>query len=216
MEDFRPKIAADGIKFIIPLAAVTWLAAVYGFTFLSIIFAVLTGFVVFFFRDPNPDVPQGDNLILSPAHGTVVSVKTASEPEFLQKELQCVSIFLSIFDCHINRNPYPSVVESTKYRPGKFNLAFRDHASDENERLSILLKTDNNKTIVVSLITGFLARRIVPLIKMGDKLALAQRIGLIRFGSRVDIYMPEDVQLRVKLGDKVVGGQTIIGEFEKP
>ncbi len=174
---------------------------------------MLTCFIIFFFRDPDPQIPEGENLILAPAHGKVVSIKTLTEPDFVEKEMQCVSIFLSIFDCHVNRNPYPGTIKSTKYRPGKFNLAFTDHASDENERFSILLETEDNKSIVVSLITGFLARRIVPLVKMGDRLSLAERIGLIRFGSRVDIYLPEDVNLTVGLGDKVTGGQTIIGEF---
>jgi phosphatidylserine decarboxylase len=213
MDDFRPKIAADGLKFIIPLAVITWLFAALGYCLLTIIFGVLTGFVIFFFRDPNPKVPEGKNLILSPAHGKVVSVKTSTESDFLDKQMQCISIFLSIFDCHVNRNPYPGTVKSTTYSPGKFNLAFTDHASDENERLSVLLETENNKSIVVSLIAGFLARRIVSLVKMGDKLSLADRIGLIRFGSRVDIYLPTDVNLTVSLGDKVVGGQSIIGEF---
>nr|NIS07668.1 phosphatidylserine decarboxylase family protein [Candidatus Dadabacteria bacterium]NIV42218.1 phosphatidylserine decarboxylase family protein [Candidatus Dadabacteria bacterium]NIX14754.1 phosphatidylserine decarboxylase family protein [Candidatus Dadabacteria bacterium] len=165
-------------------------------------------------RDPDPDIPAGSNLILSPAHGKVVSIKNISEPNFLKKEMQCISIFLSIFDCHVNRNPYPGIVKSTKYNPGEFKLAFTDHASEDNERFSMLLETESRGPVVVSLITGFLARRIVSLIKMGDKLSLAQRIGLIRFGSRVDIYLPEDVQLMVSLGDKVVGGQSIIGEFK--
>jgi phosphatidylserine decarboxylase len=212
MEDFRPKIAADGLKFIIPLAVITWLFAVLGYCILSLIFGVLTGFTIFFFRDPNPDIPAGKNIVLSPAHGKVVSINTSTEPDFLQREMQCVSIFLSIYDCHVNRNPYPGTIKSTRYRPGKFNLAFTDHASDENERFSILLETEDKKSIVVSLIAGFLARRIVPLVKMGDKLNLAQRIGLIRFGSRVDIYLPENVNLLVSLGDKVIGGQSIIGE----
>ncbi|NIP38383.1 MAG: phosphatidylserine decarboxylase family protein, partial [Candidatus Dadabacteria bacterium] len=192
---------------------VTWLFALWGCIALSLIFGVLTCFIIFFFRDPDPQIPEGENLILAPAHGKVVSIKTLTEPDFVEKEMQCVSIFLSIFDCHVNRNPYPGTIKSTKYRPGKFNLAFTDHASDENERFSILLETEDNKSIVVSLITGFLARRIVPLVKMGDRLSLAERIGLIRFGSRVDIYLPEDVNLTVGLGDKVTGGQTIIGEF---
>jgi len=213
MDDFRPKIAADGLKFIIPLAIITWLLAVLGCLILSLICGVLTGFIIFFFRDPNPSIPAGENIVLSPAHGKVVSIKTATEPDFLQKEMQCISIFLSIFDCHVNRNPYPGVIKSTQYKPGKFKLAFSDHASEENERFSIMLETKDNQTIVVSLIAGFLARRIVSLVKMGDKLSLAQRIGLIRFGSRVDIYLPEDVNLLVSLGDKVIGGQSIIGEF---
>ncbi len=173
----------------------------------------MTGFTIFFFRDPNPNIPEGQNLVLSPAHGKVVSIKTSAEPDFLQKEMQCISIFLSIFDCHVNRNPYPGTIKSTKYKPGKFNLAFSDHASDENERFSIMLETENKQNIVISLIAGFLARRIVSLVKMGDKLSLAQRIGLIRFGSRVDLYLPKDVNLLVSLGDKVIGGQSIIGEF---
>lgn len=213
MDDFRPKIAADGLKFIIPLAAVTWLFAVFGCCMFSLISGVLTGFTIFFFRDPNPNIPEGQNLVLSPAHGKVVSIKTSVEPDFLQKEMQCISIFLSIFDCHVTRNPYPGAIKSTKYIPGKFHLAFSDHASDENERFSIMLETENKQNIVISLIAGFVARRIVSLVKMDDKLSLAQRIGLIRFGSRVDLYLPKDVNLLVSLGDKVIGGQSIIGEF---
>lgn len=213
MESFRPKIAADGIYFILPAALITWICALTGHTYLSIIFFIITGFITFFFRDPDPDIPEGDNLILSPAHGKIVSIKTRQENNFLHREMQCISIFLSIFDCHVNRTPISGTIKSTTYNPGRFNLAFSSNASEENENLSILLETENHDNIVLRLITGFVARRIVSIIRINDKLSKAQRIGLIRFGSRVDIYLPENVKLSVSVGNRVKGGETILGEF---
>ena len=213
MESFRPKIAADGLIFILPAALICWILALSGHSFVSILFLILTCFITYFFRDPDPHIPVGDNLILSPAHGKVVSVQKRNETNFLNSEMQCVSIFLSIFDCHVNRTPVQGTVKSTKYNPGKFNLAFQHNASDDNENLAVLLETVKKDKIVVKLITGFLARRIVSIIKLNDTLNKAQRIGLIRFGSRVDIYLPENVKLHVSIGDKVAGGESILGEF---
>jgi len=213
MEAFRPKIASDGLKFIVGLAILTWIFAIFGCIYTSVLFAVLTCFVIFFFRDPDPEIPEGDNLILAPAHGKVVSIISSLENDFLNKDMKRVSIFLSIFDCHINRSPCAGTIKSTKYTPGKFNLAFLNHASDENEKLSLFIKTPNKQDIILSLISGFLARRIVSSVKLGDNLKKSQRIGLIRFGSRVDIYLPDNVLLKVEKGDKVTGGETIIGEF---
>lgn len=213
MEAFRPKIASDGLKFIVGLAILTWIFAIFGCIYTSVLFAVLTCFVTFFFRDPDPEIPEGDNLIIAPAHGKVVSIVSSLENDFLNKDMKRVSIFLSIFDCHINRAPCAGTIKSTKYTPGKFNLAFLNHASDENEKLSLLIETPNKQDIILSLISGFLARRIVSSVKLGDNLKKSQRIGLIRFGSRVDIYLPDNVLLKVEKGDKVTGGETIIGEF---
>ena len=213
MESFRPKIAADGVYFILPAALISWICALTGHNYFSFIFFIITCFIAFFFRDPDPEIPEGDNLILSPAHGKIVSIKSRHENNFLLMDMQCVSIFLSIFDCHVNRAPVPGTIKSTKYNPGRFNLAFSSNASDQNENLSILLETENKDKIVLKLITGFIARRIVSIVKMDDKLNKAQRIGLIRFGSRVDIYLPENVKLSVSVGDRVKGGETILGEF---
>lgn len=213
MESFRPKIAADGVLFILPAALISWISAFTGHSTISLLFLILTCFITYFFRDPDPEIPEGDNLILSPAHGKVVSVQTRNETNFLNREMQCVSIFLSIFDCHVNRTPVQGIVKATKYNPGMFNLAFKNKASDQNENLSILVETDNKDEVVVKLITGFLARRIVSIIRLNDNLTKAQRIGLIRFGSRVDIYLPDNVKLHVTPGDKVSGGESVLGEF---
>lgn len=213
MESFRPKIAADGLLFILPAALICWISAFTGHSLISLLFLILTCFITYFFRDPDTDIPEGENLILSPAHGKIVSIQSRNETNFLDSEMQCVSIFLSIFDCHVNRTPVAGIVKSTKYNPGRFNLAFKNNASDNNENLAILLETGKKDKIVIKLITGFLARRIVSIIKINDTLKKAQRIGLIRFGSRVDIYLPENVKLQVSIGDKVSGGESILGEF---
>ncbi|MDX1949060.1 MAG: phosphatidylserine decarboxylase [Rickettsiales bacterium] len=187
--------------------------------FLGVIGFVLTAWCVYFFRDPVRYVPQNDGLIVAPADGTIVMISKAKLPSDLDseddEEKTRVSIFLSVLDVHVNRMPVAGVVEKIKYHAGKFLSAETDKASDENERNSILIKTEDGKNFGVVQIAGLIARRIVCDAKEGREFARGERYGIIRFGSRVDIYMPPSLVPKVAIGQKVIGGETIIAE-EKP
>lgn len=178
---------------------------------LSIACMVLLAFVAFFFRNPSRKVPEDKNIIVSPADGTVMSVVETDEPLFLKSKGIKISIFLSIFNVHINRSPIEGTVAYTDYRPGKFLPAFKSHASEINERNSIGIEGNNGTRVLVHQITGFVARRIVCWVKQGDNLKMGERFGLIKFGSCTEIIVPANVEIKVKPGDKVKGAQTIIG-----
>ena len=165
--------------------------------------------LAFFFRDPRREVPEGEGLILAPADGTVVAVAPYPGDE-LQEEATQVSIFLSVLDVHVNRAPVATVVERIDYRPGTFRLAWRDEASRANEQNLILLKTGGGR-LLVKQIAGFLARRIVCRVAPGQRLETGERIGMILFGSRVDLIIPASAKLSVKPGDRVKGGRSVVG-----
>jgi phosphatidylserine decarboxylase len=170
------------------------------------------GFVAFFFRDPDRAVPQASSSVISPADGRIVAVtKEAYSPE-LDCEAQTISIFLSLFDVHVNRAPCDSKVEKVEYTAGRFLPAFRGEASQANEQNSITLNTGEAR-IEVKQIAGLLARRIVCWVRPGEALERGQRIGLIRFGSRVDVTLPATATVLVQEGVKVKGGTTILARL---
>jgi phosphatidylserine decarboxylase len=203
----RLPIAREGWAFILPLcgltvvgmATVPWL----GWPFLA-----LTAFVCYFFRDPERTIPTTPGLLLSPADGKVIALTpqgdAAQEPVGTQ-----VSIFLSVFDVHINRAPVSGSVRDVCYRPGKFLPAFRSQASALNEQNVVTFQTSDAQ-IVVKQVAGILARRIVCRVKAGDWLNAGERFGLIRFGSRVDIVIPPQFTVHVSLGERVRGGQSVL------
>ncbi len=165
--------------------------------------------LAFFFRDPRREVPEGEGLILAPADGTVVAVARYPGNE-LQEEATQLSIFLSVLDVHVNRAPVATVVERVDYKRGTFRLAWRDEASRANEQNLILLKTAGGR-LLVKQIAGFLARRIVCRVAPGQHLETGERIGMILFGSRVDLIVPASARLSVKPGDRVKGGSSVVG-----
>ena len=185
----------------------------------------LSGGVFAFFRDPDRVVPQDENAIVAPADGLVSLISQVEPPEELKVEdgsgtkglpdgpVTRISIFMSVFDVHINRAPISGTVRRVVYIPGKFMNADLDKASEENERQHILIERGEGLAIGFTQIAGLVARRIVPFVKPGDLLAVGQRVGLIRFGSRVDVYLPAGTQPRVLLGQKVVAGETILAEL---
>ena len=176
--------------------------------------AVALALLVFwFFRDPERITPTGERLILSPADGRVVGITESDEPRFLKARAIQVSVFLSPLNVHVNRIPCSGRIREVAYRPGKFLSAQRDRASLENEQNAILLETGAGEKIVFVQIAGFLARRIVCWIKPGDPVKQGVRFGMIRFGSRMDLYLPLSTRLRVKAGDRVKGGLSVIGEL---
>jgi len=207
------KIAVEGFPFFLPplgigIFLLLWDLAVPGITLL-----VLGVFLAFFFRDPHRVIPQNENLILSPADGKIVKIAPAPEEEKNKGRVQMVSIFLSLFDVHINRSPMKGKIVELKYIPGKFLPAFKKEASMVNERNIVEIENGNN-TISLHQIAGILARRVVLWKKKGEYVNSGEKLGLIKFSSRVDLFLPENVPLRVKEGQRVKGGISILGELK--
>lgn len=195
-------------------AAITILLAYLHFSLAAILAGVLTLFTAYFFRDPERNIPGEPNAVLTPADGKVLKIeKLQSHNNPLGRRALKISIFMSVFNVHVNRIPAGGYISRIVYRPGKFFSANRDKASAYNENNSITLETSDARRIVLVQIAGFVARRIVCWIKEGDKLEAGQRLGLIRFGSRVDVYLPFDTQVAARPGQKVRAGQTVIGYF---
>lgn len=203
-ERFPFLVAATGFALTVSLFGIAWLT-------LGAVGAALL--IFWFFRDPERTILTGERLILSPADGRVVGIAESDEPRFLKDRAIKVSIFLSPLNVHVNRIPCSGRIREAAYRPGKFLSAQRDRASLENEQNAILLETGAGEKIVFVQIAGFLARRIVCWIKPGDPVKQGVRFGMIRFGSRMDLYLPLSTRLRVKAGDRVKGGLSVIGEL---
>jgi len=180
----------------------------------TLIFLILSTFFLFFFRDPERKVPKDGNLILAPADGKVILIKPFGNLEFVGGEGTLVSVFMSLFNVHVNRTPVSGEVKYFRYNPGKFFPAFRDKASLENEQTELGLENEHGK-VVLKQIAGILARRIVCKLKHGDLVKAGDRFGMIKFGSRLDLFLPQNVHIEVKLNQKVKAGETIIGIFQK-
>jgi len=177
----------------------------------GVLFALLTLFITFFFRDPPRHIAAEPNLLVSPADGKVLGIQTLENYPHVGDRALKVSIFMSILDAHINRVPATGTVDYVKYNPGKFFPAFKDKASEQNEQTEIGMTTTGDHRIVFKQIAGIIARRIVCKLQKGDFVSVGARFGMIRFGSRAELFIPADSELRVKSGDHVKGGQTIIG-----
>ena len=202
-------LAKDGFIFILPLLIITVLMFLISFYWATAIFGLGFLFVTWFFRDPERRIPNEPNVIVSPADGKITEIVTENEP-INGKLCKRVTIFLSVFNVHVNRVPIAGTIEDIRYNPGKFLAAFNPKASMDNEQNLILI--NNGRThIFVKQIAGLIARRIVCWPKKGDHYESGQRYGLIRFGSRVDILLPENTKLSITCGDKVSGGKSIIG-----
>lgn len=180
---------------------------------LWMLFAVFT---LYFFRDPNPRVPVGAGLVLSPGHGRVDVIDRTKEAVFVGGECQRISIFLSVFNVHVQNAPVGGRVAYYHYTQGEFMNALKAECASANENALLGFEASDppGRKIGVRLIAGAIARRIVPFVQQGEVVDRGQRIGLIQFGSRVDLYLPLDAQIRVKVGDRVVGGETIVAAFE--
>ena len=173
-------------------------------------------FTLYFFRDPDPCVPAGPGLIVSPGHGKVDVIDTIHEPRFMDGECRRVSIFLSVFNVHVQNAPVSGKVTFFKYTEGKFLNALKTESAQHNENilLGFTASDPNGERIGVRLITGLIARRLVPWVGEGDDVERGGRISLIQFGSRVDVYLPLHAKIKVKLGDRAVGGETVLATFE--
>ena len=217
-------IAKDGLSTIglfgILLAAS--LAVVYLFELPGWLSAIIVGvflflvlFMLYFFRDPERVTPDGENLVISPADGKVVQIREEREDEYLMDEVVRISIFLSPVNVHVNRIPVSGKIEYLKYYPGKYLMAWEDHASEENERAHFGVKHPSGAKMLFKQITGFLARRIVYHLKEGEQVKAGERFGIMKFGSRMDLLFPKGtIELNVKEGDITVAGESVIGELK--
>lgn len=213
MQEPRIPLAREGYPFIGLFAFLTLICAVSGHGMATLLLAALTIFTLYFFRDPDRILPTGDDVIICPADGRVIQIDKEFDDSFLGEQAYKVSIFMSIFDVHVNRLPFSGTVRKIQYFPGKFYSANTSRGSLENEKCSLVIDTDIGRSYAVAQVAGLVARRIVCWAEPGDTIARGQRYGLIRFGSRVDLYLPMQVQLEVTVGQKVKAGETALGYF---
>lgn len=204
-------VAREGIPFIAFAAFATIVFALLGYQFITILSLFMTGFVCFFFRDPERVRPDAEDAVVSPADGKVILVEKIFDDRFVDEHVYKVSIFMSIFDVHVNRVPYAGKVEKIQYAAGSFYAANTDQGGLANEHCALILLTPKNFRYAVVQVAGLVARRIVCWVAKGDSIESGFRFGLIRFGSRVDIYLPLQVQLEVRSGQRVRAGETVIG-----
>ena len=217
LANFFVPILEDGWRFVAIFAGVAFVGALTGLAWLFWPLLLLMLWSVYFFRDPSRGVPQQDDLLIAPADGLVQMIVDAVPPAELglgERALTRVSIFLSVFDVHINRAPCTGTVEVVAYRPGKFLNAAADKASDENERSAIALRRADGTLVGCVQIAGWVARRIVTYAKPGQQIAAGERFGHIRFGSRTDLYLPPGARLLVAAGQRMIGGETVMAELD--
>ncbi len=217
LETFLKPMHREGYKFV-GIFAVISLVLFWMWDPLGWLGVGATVWCYYFFRDPKRSVPQGRGLIVSPADGVVSLIERAVPPPELgagNDALTRISVFMSVFNCHVNRAPIAGRIAKMAYRPGKFLNASLDKASEDNERNSLLLELPDGRHLIVVQIAGLVARRIVPFVSEGQSLRTGERFGLIRFGSRLDVYLPDGVEPLVALGQTMVGGETVLAELDR-
>jgi phosphatidylserine decarboxylase len=207
-------VARAGFPFIFTASFATVVFALLGFTGLAIFGMVVSLFICFFFRDPDRLVPNTLKGLVSPADGKIIAIEQLETSPFYEGPCQKISIFMTVFNVHVNRVPSAGTVREIKYFPGKFFSANLDKASKENEHNAVFLETDAGQRICMVQIAGLIARRIICYIREGDRLTTGQRMGLICFGSRVDVYFPKTASVLVCLGDRVCAGTTLLGTLQ--
>ncbi len=205
--------AKEGFPFIGAAAGVTLLVGSLGWTVAAAGAGLVTLFFAWFFRNPVRTVPQGPNLVVAPGDGKVIAIEEEYEPRFLKARSIRLTIFLNVFDVHINRTPCEGVVQDVQYQPGLFLVASRPEATMKNEQNALLLRTPGGVKILCVQVAGLLARRIVCWVAAGDRVQRGERFGLIRFGSRMDTFLPLGTAVKVAVGDRVKGGETVLGEL---
>src|SRR5210317_172827 len=204
-------VAREGYPYIAFIAFTTFIFALLEYDLIALIMLFLTGFVVYFFRDPDRISPDDEDVVVSPADGKVILVEKIFDDRFVNEHVYKISIFMSVFDVHVNRTPYSGRVEKIVYTPGSFYAANTDQGGLANEHCGVVLSTAKDFRYAVVQVAGLVARRIVCWAEKGDKIERGSRFGLIRFGSRVDIYLPQQMQLEVRSGQRVRAGETVIG-----
>ena len=204
-------IVKEGFPFLGIGAGVTLLVGLLGWTVVAVAAAGLTLFAAWFFRNPARVVPQGLGLVVAPGDGTVIAIEEEFESRFLKDRSVRLTIFLNVFDVHVNRIPCEGVVEDIQYQPGAFLVASKPEATLKNEQNALFLRTAKGAKVLCVQVAGLIARRIVCWLSPGDRVMRGERFGLIRFGSRMDTYLPLGTELKVAVGQRVKGGETIVG-----
>ncbi len=210
MRNENTPIAVEGYPFIGAAAFITLVFALLSWKLLAVAALAATLFVAFFFRNPDRVTPEDESAVVAPADGRVIYLGPSRE-EHLQDEMVKISIFMSVFNVHVNRAPLSGRIIDTFYRHGKFYDVRDERATFENEQQGIVLENAGGKRIVVVQVAGLIARRIVCYVRKGDMVRRGERYGLIRFGSRLDVYLPKDTDVKVVLGEKIVAGETVLG-----
>jgi phosphatidylserine decarboxylase len=205
--------AKEGIPFIAVPAGVTLLTGWLGWPVVASVGAIATLFTAWFFRNPVRVAPQGTNLVVAPGDGKVIAVEEEFEPRYLKERSVRLTIFLNVFDVHINRMPCDGVIEDVQYQPGSFLVASKPEATLRNEQNAVMIKTREGIKVLCVQVAGLIARRIVCWVSPRDRAIRGERYGLIRFGSRMDTFVPIGTKLRVAVGERVKGGETILGEL---
>ncbi len=206
-------VAKAGYPYIFASAFATAVFALLDVGLLAVLGLIATGFVCYFFRDPDRRVPTGAGLIVSPADGKVIKVESVDQTPFFDGACTRISVFMSVFNVHVNRVPHEGTIRQVNYHPGKFFSANLDKASTDNEHNALLLESPAGKQVGFVQIAGLVARRIICAVQPGDVLDRGARFGMICFGSRLDIYLPCETEIRVTVGDKVQAGSSILGKW---
>lgn len=204
-------IAREGYVFIVVSAFFTVSAFLAASLWAALLLFLATVFIVWFFRNPERKTPTDEKLVVSPADGKVIKIEDVQDHELMPGVSRKISIFMNVFSVHVNRAPYAGRIETIRYYEGKFFSADLDKASSDNERNGLVIRLNDGRAIGMTQIAGLVARRIVCWVKEGMMVEKGERFGLIRFGSRVDVFLPADTAVLVKLGDKVRAGETPIG-----
>jgi len=204
-------IAQEGYPFIIFSLVVTAFVAFLSVLWLLVLAVLITFFIIWFFRNPERHFLEDEKVVISPADGKVIKIEDVEMNDTITGKLKKISIFMNVFNVHVNRAPYEGKIEAINYHEGKFLSANLDKASLDNERNEVKIRTADGRAIWAVQIAGLIARRIVCWVPVGAALKKGERFGLIRFGSRVDIYLPDDSRIAVKLGDKVKAGESSLG-----
>jgi phosphatidylserine decarboxylase len=208
----HPIIAREGWPFLAVVALLALALQSFDLTFLSVVAWILFVFVLQFFRDPPRYIPAQKNAVVSPADGRIVAVERVEDP-YAQREALKISVFMNVFNVHSNRIPIGGEIKSVAYFPGLFVNADLDKASTQNERNAIVIHTESGATVTAVQVAGLIARRILCYVKPADAVEKGQRYGFIRFGSRVDVYLPTDSVPKVAIGDKVSASSTVLAEL---
>jgi len=206
-------IVKEGLPFVAAAGAPAVAAGVLGWPGIAAAFGAVALFTAWFFRNPKRSSPRSDRAVVAPGDGRIVEICEETEPRFLKDKSLRVSIFLNIFDVHVNRIPCEGLVEQVAYQPGRFLVASRPEATVENEQNALLIRAAQGARVLCVQIAGLIARRIVCWVAPGERVACGERFGLIRIGSRMDVFLPVGTKLKVKVGDHVKGGETLLGEL---
>jgi phosphatidylserine decarboxylase len=206
-------VAREGYPFILFCGFITLICSLLQFQIAALAGLLVTAFVTAFFRDPSRVAPDDKSAVVCPADGKIIGIDEQFDDRFLQQQVIRISIFMNVFNVHVNRVPFPGTVEQVRFKAGKFYSADKDKAALHNEYCAVTLTTDSGKKYGMVQIAGLIARRIVCWTEKGDRVHAGQRYGLIRFGSRVDLYLPPETTVTVKKGQKVKAGETILAHM---